>query len=309
MRSKQYESDKTRIILVRDISQPDQTEEFYATEDGEGGWDSRPESIVWSADDSKLFVSAEHRGRRLIFQLPSDPAKATALPEVVETTDGSVAAFHLLASSSSSSEEEKDQLLVTTSSFIDNSCYSISSPSSSPKVVSSASKLGKSFGLCRSQISSITFSGGGAGDYTVHAHVIRPSTYDKTKKYPLAMLIHGGPQNAWLDAWSTRWNPAVFAEQGYVVVCPNPTGSTGYGQALEDAIAGDWGGRPYEDLVKCFEYVEKNMPEVDTSRAVALGASYGGFMISENSPLFFFSLFSLNWGWPGWMRSGVILTE
>ena len=73
----------------------------------------------------------------------------------------------------------------------------------------------------------------------------------------------------------------MFAEQGYVVVMPNPTGSTGYGQALTDAIAGDWGGRPYNDLVNCFEHIEGNLPYVDTRNAVALGASYGGYMISE----------------------------
>lgn len=79
---------------------------------------------------------------------------------------------------------------------------------------------------------------------------------------------------------STRWNPAIYASAGFVVVMPNPTGSTGYGQALTDAIACNWGGRPYEDLEKCFEYIVANMPHVDTDRAVALGASYGGYMIN-----------------------------
>ena len=114
---------------------------------------------------------------------------------------------------------------------------------------------------------------------------MKPSHFDKTKKYPLAMLIHGGPQSAWTDDWSTRWNPAIFAEQGYVVVSPNPTGSTGYGQDHVDAITNNWGGTPYQDLVKCFEYLEKEMEYVDTDRAVALGASYGGYMISESVPL------------------------
>lgn len=94
----------------------------------------------------------------------------------------------------------------------------------------------------------------------------------------MAYLIHGGPQGAWTDGWSTRWNPAVFAEQGYVVVCPNPTGSTGYGQAFTDKIQNQWGGLPYQDLVKGFEYIEKYLPYVDIDRAVALGASYGGKM-------------------------------
>lgn len=93
-------------------------------------------------------------------------------------------------------------------------------------------------------------------------------------------VVHGGPQGAWEDAWSTRWNPAVFAEQGYVVIAPNPTGSTGYGQDFTDAIRGQWGGLPYQDLVKGFEYIKGNLKYVDTDRAVALGASYGGYMMN-----------------------------
>lgn len=87
-------------------------------------------------------------------------------------------------------------------------------------------------------------------------------------------------QSSWTRSWSTRWNPAVFAEQGYVVICPNPTGSTGYGQALVDAITESWGGLPYEDLVNGFEYIKQHLPYVDTDRAVALGASYGGYMMN-----------------------------
>jgi pre-mRNA-splicing helicase BRR2 len=106
--------------------------------------------------------------------------------------------------------------------------------------------------------------------------VIKPSSFRDGEKYPLAYLIHGGPQGAWNNGWSTRWNPAVFAEQGYVVVCPNPTGSTGYGQRLTDAIQKQWGGLPYKDLVHGFGYIESQLDYVDTRRAVALGASYGG---------------------------------
>jgi len=110
--------------------------------------------------------------------------------------------------------------------------------------------------------------------------VYKPSNFEEGKKYPLALLIHGGPQGAWGDSWSTRWNPAVYAEQGYVVITPNITGSTGYGQAFTDAIRKDWGGAPYNDLVNVMDWVEKNMPEVDMTRAVALGASYGGYMVN-----------------------------
>ncbi|KAL1843736.1 hypothetical protein VTJ49DRAFT_117 [Mycothermus thermophilus] len=289
MHSRQYESDKTRLILVPDINNPDVTEEFYATEDGAGGWDSRPEAIAWGLDDSHLYVSAEFHGRRMLFQLPSTPSKATQFPKLIETPKGSVVGFSVLhRPGSETTVTTADILFVSSTSLIDNSCYSIAHPGTLEcRLISSTSKEGKSFGLSRSQVDSIWFSG--AGDYDVHAWVVRPSTFskDSKKKYPLAMLIHGGPQGAWNDSWSTRWNPAVFAEQGYVVVCPNPTGSTGYGQDFEDAITGNWGGRPYQDLVRCFEWIEQNMPEVDTDRAVALGASYGGFMINwiQGQPL------------------------
>lgn len=275
MRSKQYESDKPRMLLLRDVDNLEKAEEFYATKDGEGGWDYRPESVIWSSDDSTLYATAEHQGRTLVWELPADPAKAKELPTEVKTVDGSVGDFRLLSDSS-------QKLFVTSSSLIDNSCYSVIDPShGTVSVVSSGSKQGKTFGLSRSSCSDIWFKG--AGGYPVHALVLRPSDFDKNKKYPLAFLIHGGPQGAWLDGWSTRWNPAIFAEQGYVVVTPNPTGSSGYGMALQDGIKGEWGGRPYNDLVACFEHISDNLPYVDTNRAVALGASYGGYMISMGS--------------------------
>ena len=304
MRSNQYESDKPRLLLVPDIANPDKVEEFYATHDGVGGWDLRPESVLWSHDDAHLYVTAEDRARTRLFQLPSAPSQATSLPTPLKTPDGSVSTFHLHhhtpAGRTGDDPNSHHHLFVTSTSLIDNSCYSLAHPSSHTcAIISSASKQGKSFGLSRTSIDSITFRGGGA--YDVHALVVRPSTFSaaSAKKYPLCLLIHGGPQGAWQDGWSTRWNPAVFAEQGYVVVCPNPTGSTGYGMALQDGIRGEWGGRPYEDLVACFEWVVGNMPEVDAERAVALGASYGGYMISEFvSSFFFLVFFSLRLCWP-----------
>lgn len=271
MRDKQYESDKPQLLLLPDINDVTKVERFYETEDGAGSWDYRPESIVWSGDDSTLFVAAETCGRNAVWSLPSSPAKATEHPVQVKTIVGSVTDFRLLGHTS--------KLFVTSSSLIDNSCYSVTDPeNNTADIISSNSKQGKTFGLSRSNCDDIWFKG--AGDYDVHALMLRPSNFDKKKKYPLCMLIHGGPQGAWLDGWSTRWNPAIFAEQGYVVVCPNPTGSTGYGMHLQNGITGEWGGRPYNDLVACFEYISDNMRNVDTSRSVALGASYGGYMIS-----------------------------
>jgi len=274
MRSKQYESDKTRLHVLPDIGDLAKLpQEFFATKDGKGAWDYRPDAILWSADDSELFVTAEKEARNRLWVIPSDPAKATKLPTEVKTTDGSVSEIHQLAEGSS-------KLLVTSTSLIDNSAYSVVDAKAGKfEVVSSTSNEGRSFGLSRSSVSDFWYKGDG-GKYDVHALVMKPSDFDPKKKYPLAFLIHGGPQGAWTDGWSTRWNPAIFAEQGYVVVAPNPTGSSGYGMALQDGITGEWGGRPYKDLEKAFEYVEKKMPYVDTNRAVALGASYGGYMIN-----------------------------
>ena len=108
--------------------------------------------------------------------------------------------------------------------------------------------------------------------------VIRPPAFDAAKKYPVKFLIHGGPQGAWGDGWSFRWNPELFAANGYVVVMVNPRGSTGYGQTIVDGVNGDWGGKPFTDLMLGLDEAEKKFPFIDKNRECALGASYGGFM-------------------------------
>jgi dipeptidyl aminopeptidase/acylaminoacyl peptidase len=108
--------------------------------------------------------------------------------------------------------------------------------------------------------------------------LIRPPNFDPAKKYPVKFLIHGGPQGAWDDSWSYRWNAELFAANGYVVVMINPRGSTGYGQAIIDGVNGDWGGKPFTDLMEGLDYAEKNYPFIDKNRECALGASYGGYM-------------------------------
>ncbi|HWG18969.1 MAG TPA: S9 family peptidase [Terracidiphilus sp.] len=108
--------------------------------------------------------------------------------------------------------------------------------------------------------------------------LIRPPGFDPAKKYPVKFLIHGGPQGAWGDSWSYRWNAELFAANGYVVVMINPGGSTGYGQAFVDRVNGDWGGKPFTDLMTGFDYAEQHYPFIDKTRECALGASYGGYM-------------------------------
>jgi dipeptidyl aminopeptidase/acylaminoacyl peptidase len=126
-------------------------------------------------------------------------------------------------------------------------------------------------------LESFTFKG--ANDEGVQGFIVKPPGFDPSKKYPLKFLIHGGPQGAWGDEWTYRWNAELFAATGnYVVVMINFHGSTGYGQRFTDSISGDWGGKPYVDLMKGLDYVEKTYPFIDKNREAALGASYGGYM-------------------------------
>jgi dipeptidyl aminopeptidase/acylaminoacyl peptidase len=125
-------------------------------------------------------------------------------------------------------------------------------------------------------LESFTFKG--ANDDEVQGFMIKPPGFDPAKKYPLKFLIHGGPQGAWGNLWTYRWNAELFAANGYVVVMINFYGSTGYGQKFTDSISGDWGGKPYIDLMKGLDYVEKTYPFIDKNREAALGASYGGYM-------------------------------
>lgn len=112
------------------------------------------------------------------------------------------------------------------------------------------------------------------------AWLIKPPGFDPSKKYPMVYLVHGGPQGSWENGWSFRWCPVLWAAQGYVVVAPNPTGSTGYGQKFTDDISRDWGGKVFVDLMKGLDYVTKTYPFIDSTRMAAAGASYGGYMMN-----------------------------
>jgi len=119
----------------------------------------------------------------------------------------------------------------------------------------------------------------GAEGTRVSSFLVKPYGFQATKKYPVLFLIHGGPQGAWGESWTYRWNAQVFAGAGYVVVMPNPRGSTGYGQRFTDEINGDWGGRAAADIMAVADYVAKQ-PYVDATRMAAAGGSYGGYMVN-----------------------------
>ncbi|KAI5821483.1 secreted dipeptidyl peptidase DppV [Pyronema omphalodes] len=263
-----YESDRNKI---------------YTTKLGSGSikaiahnWDRSPSSIVFSNDGKKLFFSVEEHGRQKIFSLHAS-AGAKADPKMI-TNEGQVDAFYQISDHS---------LLVSNSSLVQSRGYAVvdTSGKEAPKVLfdprTTDSQLA---GLDDSQVDEFWYK----GNWTqIHGWIVKPIGFNPKKKYPLAFLIHGGPQGSWMNGWSRRWNPAAFANQGYVAVAINPTGSTGYGQELTDAIQNNWGGSPYDDLVKGFEYLGKTYDYIDTNNSVAAGASYGGYMINwiQGQPL------------------------
>jgi dipeptidyl aminopeptidase/acylaminoacyl peptidase len=118
----------------------------------------------------------------------------------------------------------------------------------------------------------------GADGARVQGHLIKPPNFDATKKYPAIVLIHGGPQGAWGDAWSNRWNPQPFAARGYVILMPNPRGSSGFGQKFVEEISRDWAGKVYVDLMNGVDTLAA-LPYVDGTRMGAAGGSYGGYMV------------------------------
>ncbi|KAF2118469.1 dipeptidyl-peptidase-like protein V precursor [Lophiotrema nucula] len=290
MKTDGYESDKNQVFYAPDILTPSWVIHAHASPDGKGKWDRSPQSIIWKSDG--FYFTAEDHGRVCLFESEYERPAGLTVPRMI-VKGGTITDVQSL---------ENGDLFISSTSLIDNSLYSLlpitsknngtiyslpenSTTFSDPKIpattkyISSQSKSGGMFGLTRAQIDEVHWPGA-AKNTSIHAWVVKPSTFNSKEKYPLAYLIHGGPQGAWEDGWSTRWNPAVFAEQGFIVVCPNPTGSTGYGQDFTDAIKGEWGGLPYEDLVKGFEWIKENLDYVDTSHSVALGASYGGYMMN-----------------------------
>ena len=120
----------------------------------------------------------------------------------------------------------------------------------------------------------------GANAAKVQGFIVKPPNFDASRKYPVLFLIHGGPQGAWQDAWSYRWNPNLFGAPGYVIVAINPRGSTGFGQKFTDEISGDWGGRVYTDLMNGLDHALSVYPFLDKDRVAAAGGSYGGYMIN-----------------------------
>lgn len=228
--------------------------------------------FTWAGKDKILFT-ADHLGKVALFQiLPLEDVPTVGSSNLIKnqmsgynsgisaSADGAKIAF-LNASMASPPEV-----------FAGNADLRLSKPINISKVNEG---LLKELELPKPE--SVTLPG--AGDVPTQMWILKPPGFDPSKKWPVAFLVHGGPQGAWEDGWSYRWNPQAWAARGYVVALPNPRGSTGFGQKYVDEISGDWGGKCYEDLMKAADYVEK-LPYVDKDRIGSAGASFGGYMMN-----------------------------
>ncbi|MCJ1380980.1 hypothetical protein MMC17_004089 [Xylographa soralifera] len=270
-----YDDVKSRLFLVRNINGTPDTTEMFSSVDGKGSWSLSPRVVKWSKDGKEIYMTAEQDGRIKLFKLPILSSSPGNNPSPL-SHQGGIEAVYPFASDVAS----KNMLLVTKSSFIDDSTYETLDPATGKSnMISSANRNGATLGLHSSQVEEVHFQG--AEDHEIHAWVIKPSDFDVSKKYPLLYAIHGGPSNAWNDHWwGGTWNLAVFAEQGYVVFAPNITGSTGFGEDFAQRAYNNCGGLAYEDLVQGLSFVKRKLDFVDTNRAVALGISYGGYLVN-----------------------------
>lgn len=231
-----------------------------------GDWDRSVGAMKWSKDGKSLLVTARDVGRTKLFRI--DVKKGTVTPL---SKDGHMDAFF-----------ETPKGLVFLKSGLNHPSQLFAAKPKAKLIDEGATKLtaiNKELEtLAFGQYEQFSFSGW--NNEAVHGFVIKPANYVEGKKYPVAFLIHGGPQGSFGDGWSFRWNPQTYAGAGYAVVMIDFHGSTGYGQAFTDAISQHWGDRPLEDLQKGWAYALKTYPFLDGDRAAALGASYGGFMVN-----------------------------
>ena len=224
-------------------------------------WDRSADGITLSADGKTIYTTAGDVGEHPLFAVDVASGGVTEL-----AGDGSVGAFDVVGDQlvfSRNSLKSGDQLFV---GGLGAQAVRALTPSAGEQVKDVR------FG----DFEQFTFRG--ANNDTVHGYVVKPWNFEEGKKYPVAFLIHGGPQGSFGNGWSYRWNPQTYAGQGYAVVMIDFHGSTGYGQAFTDSISGDWGGKPLEDLKKGWAAAQDKYAFIDGDRACALGASYGGYM-------------------------------
>ena len=224
-------------------------------------WDRSPGSMQISADGKTLFVTADDNGQHPLFAVDAVSGKVDKLVDNGSVDAYAIAGKHILLA--------RDDLKHSAD------LYTVASNGSGLKQVThfNAARLKNAK---MGDVQFFTFQGW--DNQTVQGYVVKPVDYKVGHKYPVAFIIHGGPQGAMNNDWSYRWNPQTYAGQGFAVVTINFHGSTGYGQAFTDSISGDWGGKPLEDLKLGWQAALDKYHFLDGDRACALGASYGGYM-------------------------------
>ncbi|PTL80613.1 S9 family peptidase [Vitiosangium sp. GDMCC 1.1324] len=251
-----FESDRLRVVLR---SWPEGKERVLAEP-----WDRSAGSLAWTADGKSVLVTADDIGQHPVFSID-------------------VASGQVRALSGPGSAGEPQPLPDGRVVFLRDD---LKSPADLYSVHADGSELRQLTRVNEEAVARIRF-----GDYeqfefpgwngeTVRGYVVKPADFDPKKKYPVAFLIHGGPQGSFGNHFHYRWNPQTYAGRGYAAVMIDFHGSTGYGQAFTDAISGDWGGKPLEDLQKGLEAAIKRYGFLDGDKVCALGASYGGYMIN-----------------------------
>ncbi|MCC7293273.1 MAG: S9 family peptidase [Phycisphaerales bacterium] len=257
MRVPGYEADRFRVMLM---SWPDGKARCLTE-----AWDRSPGEFSWSPDSRALYAAVDHLGQIALFAIDATSGEAR-----IVVKEGHVRG-PVGASAGGPIVFGMDQL----QSPVD--LYTLRPDGSDLRRITrfnesrlAAVRLGEP--------EQFTFKGW--NNETVHAYVVKPVDFDPSQKYPVAFLIHGGPQGSFGNDFHYRWNPQSYAGAGYAAIMVDFHGSTGYGQAFCDAIQNDWGGKPLVDLQKGLEAALAKYPWMDGSRVAALGASYGGYMIN-----------------------------
>jgi len=250
-----YESDRFRIVLR---AWPD-SEERVLTED----WDRSPSTLAWSADSKTIYATADNTGQESLFAIDTKTAIVRTVVKYGSVSSPNVAGDRIFYG--------LDNLRCPVE------LYSVRLDGSDVRKITEIN-AGKIAAIRMGEFEQFTFAGW--NDETVYCYVVKPVDFDADKKYPVAFLIHGGPQGSFGNHFHYRWNPQVYAGAGYAVVMVDFHGSTGYGQAFCDSIRGDWGGKPLEDLKKGLAAALQRYPWMEGERVAALGASFGGYMIN-----------------------------
>ncbi len=251
------------------------------------GFDQQVDEMVVSRDGRTVYFTANERGREPIFSVPVEPDfRLRIATHVKKVVDG------VFAGSLNISSDGRYLVFASSSMASPADVMRANTDGSGLTALTTANVAGlAAFALQKPE----EMDWRGALGHNIHGFLLKPSKFDPTKKYPLIVLIHGGPQGAFNDNWGYRWNPQIFANQGYVVFMPNFRGSTGYGQKFVNEISADWGGKAFVDINNGVAEVAKK-PFIDKTRIGAAGASYGGYMVDwllghNNDPRFKYKAF------------------